>query len=140
VVAGPTESTLDGGLVRALRSDSALDAVVSTVDNAHRAVGRSPSSARWRAAARRCGRYGGAGGAMARPVEEPSRFGEPSTPSPGDAAGPVALVVRAGAGAGWPSRERRPGGAGPRCALGAQQPPGRAVRLTSDRRSRWPAR
>lgn len=66
VVAGPTEATMDGGLVRALRADSVLDAAVSSVDNAHRSVGHV---AVVRALAEQLqggtGRYGGTGGASA---------------------------------------------------------------------------
>ena len=40
VVAGPDEANLEGGLVRAVRSDPAADSLVSTVDNADRAVGQ----------------------------------------------------------------------------------------------------
>lgn len=40
VVAGPTESLLDGGLLRAVRGDDALATDVSTVDNVDRAVGQ----------------------------------------------------------------------------------------------------
>lgn len=64
VVAGPSESTLEGGAVRALRADGELDAEISTVDNAHRAVGQV---AVVRALAEQLqggvGRYGGAAGA-----------------------------------------------------------------------------
>ena len=66
VVAGPAASTAAGGLVRALRADSTLDAEVSTVDNAHRAVGQV---AVVRALAEQLqggsGRYGGTGSAEA---------------------------------------------------------------------------
>lgn len=66
VVAGPTEAAKDGGLVRAVRSDSALDAAVSSVDNVHRAVGQV---AVVRALAEQlqggAGRYGGTGSASA---------------------------------------------------------------------------
>jgi hypothetical protein len=40
VVAGPSPSALDGGLVRALRGQSTVAADVSTVDNADRGIGR----------------------------------------------------------------------------------------------------
>lgn len=66
VLAGPAESTAEGGLVRALRADSGLDAEVSTVDNAHRAVGQV---AVVRALVEQLqggsGRYGGTGSAEA---------------------------------------------------------------------------
>ena len=66
VLAGPAESTSEGGLVRALRADSGLDDAVSTVDNAHRAVGQV---AVVRALAEQLqggsGRYGGTGSAEA---------------------------------------------------------------------------
>ena len=66
VLAGPAASTAAGGLVRALRADSTLDAEVSTVDNAHRAVGQV---AVVRALAEQLqggsGRYGGTGSAEA---------------------------------------------------------------------------
>ena len=66
VLAGPASSTADGGLVRALRADSGLDAEVSSVDNAHRAVGQV---AVVRALAEQLeggsGRYGGTGSAEA---------------------------------------------------------------------------
>ena len=66
VVAGPADSTSDGGLVRALRADEALEGDISTVDNAHRAVGQV---AVVRAVAEQLqggvGRYGGTGSATA---------------------------------------------------------------------------
>lgn len=66
VVAGPTESAVDGGLVRALRSDSARDALISSVDNAQRAVGQVAVVLALREqAAGGSGRYGGAQGATA---------------------------------------------------------------------------
>ena len=66
VLAGPAESTGDGGLVRALRADSGRDAAVSSVDNVHRAVGQV---AVVRALVEQLqggsGRYGGTGSAEA---------------------------------------------------------------------------
>jgi hypothetical protein len=66
VLAGPGESTGDGGLVRALRADSGRDAAVSSVDNVHRAVGQV---AVVRALVEQLqggsGRYGGTGSAEA---------------------------------------------------------------------------
>ena len=64
VVAGPAESAVDGGLVRALRADSARDAVISSVDNADRAVGQVATVLALREQSDGgAGRYGGAQGA-----------------------------------------------------------------------------
>lgn len=64
VVAGPSESALDGGLVRAVRADTARDAEISTVDNADRAVGQVAVVLALREQAQGgVGNYGGAQGA-----------------------------------------------------------------------------
>jgi hypothetical protein len=66
VVAGPSESTLEGGLVRALRADSSLDAAVSTVDNVDRALGQVAVVRALREQLEGgVGRYGGGAGASA---------------------------------------------------------------------------
>jgi hypothetical protein len=76
VVAGPPEASLEGGLVRAVRADSDLSAVVSSVDNVNRAVGQV---AVVRALSEQlqggAGSYGGTSGASA-----PVPTGAPSEP------------------------------------------------------------
>lgn len=60
VVAGSAEGLGDGGVLRAVRGDGNLDARVSTVDNADRAVGQvAVVLALQEQAAGRAGRYGG---------------------------------------------------------------------------------
>jgi hypothetical protein len=79
VVAGPSESAVEGGLVREVRSDSARDAVLSSVDNADRAVGQVAVVLALREQLDGgVGRYGSAQGAsapaptgQARPAAEP---------------------------------------------------------------------
>lgn len=72
VVAGPSASVLEGGLLRALRGDSDRDANVSSVDNAERAVGQvAVVLALAEQLAGRAGRYGGGQGATA-PVPTPA--------------------------------------------------------------------
>lgn len=66
VVAGPAESAVEGGLVRALRADSARDGLISSVDNADRAVGQVAVVLALREQSDGgVGRYGGAQGASA---------------------------------------------------------------------------
>jgi hypothetical protein len=90
VVAGPAESVLEGGLVRAVRSDSARDGVISTVDNADRAVGQVAVVLALREQSRGgAGRYGGGQGASgpvptgsASPEQQPDPSPQPA-PQPG---------------------------------------------------------
>jgi hypothetical protein len=64
VVAGPSQSNVEGGLVRAVRSDPAADSLVSTVDNVDRGVGQVAAVlALAEQAAGGSGRYGGGQGA-----------------------------------------------------------------------------
>lgn len=76
VVAGPSEASLDGGLVRALRADSGLDGSVSSVDNVHRALGKVAVVRALEEQLRGgAGRYGGGAGASA-----PVPTGAPAEP------------------------------------------------------------
>jgi hypothetical protein len=88
VVAGPPEAALEGGLVRALRADDALDAEISTVDNADRALGHV---AVVRALVEQlqggAGRYGSSSGATPVPV---SGVAPAQTPDAAAAAPPAA--------------------------------------------------
>lgn len=93
VVAGPAESAVEGGLVQALRSDSERRAVISSVDNADRAVGQVAVVLALREQAQGgSGHYGGAPGASApaptasaSPAEQPDPAPqvEPVPPAPG---------------------------------------------------------
>lgn len=73
VVAGPSESAADGGLLQELRADGDLDDVVSSVDNVQRAVGQV---AVVRALAEQLqggsGRYGGSTGTSVVPTGAPA--------------------------------------------------------------------
>jgi hypothetical protein len=84
VVAGPPEAAQEGGLVRALRGDTALDAEVSTVDNADRAVGHV---AVVRALVEQlqggAGRYGSASGATPVPTSGVAPAQAPDEPAAG---------------------------------------------------------
>jgi hypothetical protein len=88
VVAGPAEAAVEGGLVRALRSDSARDEVISSVDNADRAVGQVAVVLALREQAQGgSGRYGGGQGASSpvpteSPDAEPVREPEPEPAPP----------------------------------------------------------
>jgi hypothetical protein len=93
VVAGPADAAVEGGLIRALRSDSARDEIISSVDNADRAVGQVAVVLALREQAQGgSGRYGGAQGASApaptataspAPEPEPAPQPEPAPPAPG---------------------------------------------------------
>jgi hypothetical protein len=77
VVAGPADAALEGGLVRALRSDAARDSLVSSVDNADRAVGQVAVVLALREQVQGgSGRYGGNQGASS-----PVPTGAPETPA-----------------------------------------------------------
>lgn len=82
VLAGPSTSVLQGGLLRALRADGDRDAEISSVDNAERAVGQvAVVLALAEQLEGRAGRYGGGQGATA-PVPTAS-----ASPSRGPASG-----------------------------------------------------
>jgi hypothetical protein len=82
VVAGPSTSADEGGLVRALRADSGRDNVISSVDNVDRAVGQVAVVLALREQAQGgAGRYGGGQGASA-PVPTGSPDPESSQPEP----------------------------------------------------------
>jgi hypothetical protein len=71
VLAGSAEANVEGGLVRAVRNDAGVDSLVSTVDNADRAVGQvAVVLALVEQAAGGSGRYGGGQGATG-PVPVP---------------------------------------------------------------------
>jgi hypothetical protein len=79
VLAGPAEAAVEGGLVRELRADAARDALVSTVDNADRAVGQVAVALALREQAEGgVGRYGSGQGASA-PLPPQTSSGEPDT-------------------------------------------------------------
>ena len=79
VVAGPSEAAVEGGLVRELRSAGALDAMISSVDNADRAVGQVAVVLALREQADGgSGRYGGGQGASAPVPDSGTETDEPA--------------------------------------------------------------